>query len=137
MQHSKPKNPFEDTWKISCKNGSGFLKINGNDSVLVEVNSNQIYINAHGIKKTKGNITFYDIYFVETDDLGRGSMQLNWDKFSKEKMICKLILNNEGKMELEWFGFHNINTKKYEWAKKADFMLMDTLNYPKCLEKCI
>ncbi len=130
------KNPFWGHWRISCQKGSGFLDISKNDSVLMEVNSNQIYIKARGKLKSLGNEKSYEVYYVEADDLGRGGMLLAWDEFSSERMICKLTFDSNEKMQLEWYGFFNMNTKSYDWAKETDFLQFDNLNYPKCLEKC-
>lgn len=130
------KNPFEGHWKISCEKGSVFLNISENDSVLIEVNSNQIYVKARGKLNSLGNEKSYEIYFVETEDLGRGGMLLDWDEFSSDRMICKLSFDSNKKMQLKWFGFFNITTSNYEWVKETDLMQFDTLNYPKYLEKC-
>lgn len=135
-QAKNESNVFEGDWKVSCKQGSGFIQINKDYSILMEVNSNQIYISCFGIKKVYDEYQILEIFLIEPDDLGHGGMNLNWNFFSKNKMIGKLLFNNEYKMEFEWFGFYNDKKKKYEWVDNIDFILSDNKNYPVCLEKC-
>ena len=109
------------TWRISCDEGSGSLNIN-NKNVFMEVNSNQIYIDALAKKK---NDSIYNLYLNSPKELGAGGMRLDWDNFSKDSIIGKINYNVQNNIiKFSWLGFYNEKTKKRDWTENSDFQLI-------------
>ena len=81
---------------------------------IVAVSTSQIIINASYIK-TNSNYIFY---FKSTRDLGRGGMMQSWSDFDKSEPIFNLVLDNNETYTVNWHGFWNGKTKKYDLAEK-------------------
>ena len=109
------------TWQVNCDEGSGSLNINDED-VFIEVNSNQIYIDAL-IKKQNDSI--YNLYLKSPNDLGAGGMRLNWDGFSKDSIIASFNYNQKSNsLKFDWYGFYDISIQKRIWKEDSDFQIM-------------
>lgn len=55
-------------WKTTCDNSSGFVNIINDESIIIEVNSNQIYIKARAkYRFYSPSITIMEIFLVEPD----------------------------------------------------------------------
>ncbi|WP_028889964.1 hypothetical protein [Tenacibaculum ovolyticum] len=91
-------------WKINCES-IGALKIREKE-VFIEVNSNQIYIDATLEKK---NDSIYNIYLNKPKDLGRGGVNLDWGYFSKDSIISRINCNKKSEFIIfNWLGFYNV-----------------------------
>ncbi|WP_349572242.1 hypothetical protein [Azotobacter salinestris] len=119
---------FIGRWSSDCEKFGG-IHIYQKNNILIEVNSNQIYVRSHGEQNQKNLSIFLDA----PDDLGRGGMMLPWNKFSNEKPIAEMTLNSETYSQVIWHGFYNKETNTYEWATEPDF-LGNTL--PAIFNKC-
>lgn len=117
---SSSGNSINGTWRVNCDDGSGSLKI-ADDKVFLEVNSNQIYIDAR-IKKQ--NDDTYLLYLKSPRDLGAGGMRLNWDHFSEDSLLAKLrYSNNANSLKFNWHGFYDTMEKKRVWQNDSDFQI--------------
>ena len=106
-------------WKINCES-IGALKIREKE-VFIEVNSNQIYIDATLEKK---NDSIYNIYLNKPKDLGRGGANLDWGYFSKDSIIARINCNKKSEFIIfNWLGFYNVETGKREWVEDSDSQL--------------
>jgi hypothetical protein len=113
---------FWGKWQRECGT-AGYIQINKTNPVEIEVNSNQINIEATAIVNPSDS-TEMDLYFKNISDLGVGGTSLHWDKFSKYKPIAKLkfSLSQKDNLGLIWYGFFNKNTGKYDWSIEADLI---------------
>jgi len=119
---------FTGRWSPDCEKVGG-IHIHHKNNILIEVNSNQIYIRSHGEQNQK----ILSIFLDEPDDLGRGGMMLPWGEFSNKKPIAKMAISSENYSQVYWYGFYNKKTNAYEWTKEPDF-LGNTL--PAIFNKC-
>ena len=128
---------LEGKWKTTCDNSSGFVNIINEENIIIEVNSNQIYIKARAkYRFYSPSITIMEIFLVEPDDLGLGGMKLNWNGFSGTHKIAEIRAFKNQSVEFQWFGFYDKEKKKYVWERKMDFLLKSPYEYPVCLKKC-
>ena len=127
---------LKGVWKISCEEGSGFMKYINKDSILIEANSNQIYILAKAEYSIKKDTLIGKIFLTEPDDLGAGGMSLNWDNYSTTKEIAEFRMFDSKIIELRWLGFFNEKSKEREWVEKIDWLVNPNQNNPICLQKC-
>ncbi|MFB9057526.1 hypothetical protein ACFFU9_12320 [Mariniflexile ostreae] len=110
---------LNDQWKVRCE-GLGKIQIKDKE-VFIEVNSNQIYIDA---TLGKVNDSIYNIYLNKPNDLGAGGMRLDWGSFSKDSLIGKINYNIESDiMNFNWLGFYNTETHQRDWVENSDFQL--------------
>ncbi len=119
---------FLGRWSTDCENTRG-INIPNTNNIAIEVNNNQIYINATSTPKGK-TLT---IYLHETEDLGRGGMMLDWQNFSKSNPIAHLDLSSKYSAQLTWNGFFNKVKNKYEWTHEPDLIKKQN---PATLAKC-
>lgn len=112
-----PLSVFTGRWSPDCEKVGG-IHIHNKNNILIEVNSNQIYIKSHGEQNQKTLSIFLD----EPEDLGRGGMMLPWGDFSNEKPIAKMALSSENYSQVYWYGFYNKETNAYEWTTEPDFL---------------
>lgn len=119
---------FLGRWSHDCENAKG-ITITNIKNISIEVNNNQIYINAFGTRKGR-TLT---IFLNEPEDLGRGGMMLDWPNFSKEKPIAGLDLKSDRSANLTWNGFFNEEKNNYEWIDEPDFAEKKN---PIILKKC-
>lgn len=126
-----PYNNLLGIWRGDCNISSGHIVLHPNTrNVTIEVNSNQIVINAvidTALLSSKNQII---LTLKEPEDLGRGGMMLDWQHFSHNRPIAALSFTNTNEAKLEWYGFYNDSTKQYEWVEEPDL-----LSYP-VLKKC-
>lgn len=105
-------------WSPDCEKTTG-IYIESTKEILIEVNSNQIYISAHAELNNKN----FTIYLTNPNELGRGGLMLDWENFSRESPIAKLAPLSEKSARFSWFGFYNTETKSYEWKEEPSFMI--------------
>lgn len=98
------------------------------DRVIIEVNSNQIYILAHGDFSERSSTLFLS----RPEDLGMGGMRLSWDRYSRREPIAQLRLLSEGKAFVEWLGFYSEVSKIKEWVEEPDFVAANSKIFTKC-----
>ncbi|WP_438711318.1 hypothetical protein ACSTS3_22710 [Aquimarina muelleri] len=104
-------------WSNNCQEGSGYVDISENNTLKIEVNSNQVYLKGR-YKNIKSN--FFNIYFT-SKDLGRGGSSLDWVNYDKDSIIGTLKLIDKKYANFNWLGFYNKKTKKREWVDNTDF----------------
>ncbi|GAB6263045.1 hypothetical protein [Photobacterium sp. R1] len=93
-----------------CEEFSNFKIFTKQDGQrIVEVLSNQIYIQAH--LSTHEDQTL--VYLIQPDDLGLGGMQLHWDDFSTEHPVMALEKRNESQYAVTWYGFWSVSRNGY------------------------
>lgn len=107
-------------WKgdKNCEVAAGYFNIGKHNPISIEINSNQIYILANLSKVSDGK---YQVYFKETEELGRGGMARPWSEYSTDKPIAEIVTNKD-KIKLRWFGFYNMKSNEYEWTREADWL---------------
>jgi hypothetical protein len=116
-----------ERWSPSCEQIGG-INIQDHNKIIIEVNSNQIYILSTG---TISNDTLI-ITLNSPEDLGRGGMMLEWDNFSKTIPIAKMKLISERKSTVEWLGFYNNKLKTSVWLNEPDFLTTESDIFYKC-----
>lgn len=104
-------------WKQNCDKSLAFVCIKG-EMAIITVNTNQIYIQAR-IKKISQNE--YDLTYFKTLDLGKGGMELEWNNFSRYKIIATINFTNAKEIEFKWLGFFNDKSKKRNWINESTF----------------
>jgi hypothetical protein len=110
---------FIGRWKADCDR-AGYIDVARDGSVTIEVNSNQIYVDATAIID-KADPTKIIIFLKEPADLGAGGMRLNWDKFSKTKPIAEIQALPTQKKRSSCFGMVSIIQKQKStsgWTKR-------------------
>lgn len=114
-------------WSPNCEKVGG-INIHSKDHIIIEVNSNQIYILSRG--------EFYEntltLFLTQPEDLGRGGMMLNWDEFSKIESIANMELVSEDSTLVEWLGFYSETSKSRVWVYEPDFAESGTQEFHKC-----
>lgn len=126
-QPSIAPNTFVGRWSPDCANIQGF-QIKEDDSALIEVNSNQIYVTAKIASKATDVIS---LSYVQPADLGAGGMRLQWTKFSRKMPIAKISRRARDQAELDWYGFYESTKKQFVWKSEPDFLgeTSDTILY--------
>lgn len=114
-------------WSPDCGKING-INIHDHNRIIIEVNSNQIYILSAG---TISDDTL-TITLKSPEDLGRGGMMLEWDEFSKKIPIAKMKFISEGKSTVEWLGFYNDRLKNRTWLNEPDFIVAENDIFSKC-----
>jgi hypothetical protein len=102
-------------FRTSCEDPLyGFnIKMFDNNTALVAINSNQIYV--HSLVSPISD-ELYDFTLSKPADLGRGGMNLNWGGFSDKKSMMQLQKFDNKKYMLTWFGFWDKNKSSYTWT---------------------
>jgi len=118
---------FVGRWSPDCESIGGF-NILEESRIIIEVNSNQIYILSRGVFHEKTSALFLS----RPEDLGRGGMMLNWDLFSKREPIAQLRLLSERTAFVEWLGFYSEASKTKEWVEEPDFVAINSKIFAKC-----
>jgi hypothetical protein len=94
------------------------LQINKDENYIsVPINSNQINLNARYELKDGKLFLFLNYESgYEFGDFGIGGGSLPWDDYSREKAFAELsfIESDKNKLKIEWHGFYNKKTNKYE-----------------------
>lgn len=117
-------------WSPNCEKISG-INIYDHKKIIIEVNSNQIYILSTGaISDDTLTITL-----KSPEDLGRGGMMLEWDEFSKKIPIAKMKLISEDKSKVEWLGFYNDRLKNRTWISEPDFLVTENNIFSRCKDQ--
>jgi len=124
-------------WKVSCEDGSGFMRYKDKNNIILEINSNQIYVLVKADYTVQKDTLSGMLYLIEPDDLGAGGMKLKWGNYSKKIPIAEIKMFNTKNIELRWLGFYNDNNKKREWVNNIDWLLSGNKNNPICLQKCL
>lgn len=114
-------------WSPNCEEVGG-INVRSKGRIIMEVNSNQIYIYSRG--------EFYEnaltLFLGQPEDLGRGGMMLSWDEFSKIESIAKMELVSEDSTLVEWLGFYSEVSKSRVWVDEPDFVESGTKVFHKC-----
>lgn len=114
-------------WANSCDSGVGSIDIERDNKIILEVNSNQIYLEGFLEKESRNN---YVIKYNKVD-VGRGGINLDWNNFVKDSAVINFELLSNEKMKYTWKGFYNSKSNKFEWVGTSD------LSKNKDLIKCI
>lgn len=114
---------IDGNWKTNCDN-LGTLEIK-EKKVFIELNSNQVYIDALLDKK---NDSIYNILLKAPNDLGAGGMRLDWGNFSKDSIIARINYSKKRDFIIfNWLGFYNDSIKKREWVENSEFQLQSEI----------
>lgn len=122
---------LDGSWAFSTETSYASLNIKLGSGLLV-VMSNQIYVVVK-IEKDKNKESYYNLFYVNPDDLGPGGIKMDWKNYSKTKKIGEIKQFNENEIEFKWFGFYNEKTKRNEFDE-CEFNLLANGN-PAQLEK--
>lgn len=96
---------LKGNWTNECYEGYpefSFITHKNNNYLEIAVAPSQIHINAIAKSSNEG----YSLFFISTDDLGRGGMNYNWSDIDKEHRIAKITNLKNKQYSLQWFGFH-------------------------------
>lgn len=108
--------PVEGYWKGDCE-GLGFIDIKKDNSFVLEVSSNQIYLKGKLYRSNKSNV--YEVKY-ESSDVGRGGAELEWSNYEKDSIVAKVYFYNEEKAKIDWHGFYNRKTNVRDWVNGSD-----------------
>lgn len=118
-------------WGRTCDEGEFSIQLSTEPGPLI-VNENQIVIEIHSKKISTDHI---NIYFDKALDLGQGGMTLDWDNFSKTRLLAELTFKgNTGKFK--WHGFYDNRKKTHAWVDGPDFIQDHAENGVITLKKC-
>ncbi|AYZ10649.1 hypothetical protein EGY05_01180 [Chryseobacterium arthrosphaerae] len=124
-------------WGVICQNELTVLKINKNEGFLSLYDFNAIYINLKVEKLSKNEYLLKYASVSSQEDYYKENLKIIDEDISKEKVIGKLILQKNGKAELQWFGLYNTKKQKLEFVGN-DFLLIKENGgkTPLILEQC-
>ena len=108
--------PIEGYWKGDCE-GLGFVDIKKNNSFVLEVSSNQIYLKGKLYRSNKSNV--YKAKY-ESSDVGRGGAELEWGNYEKDSIVAMVYFYNKEKAKIDWLGFYNSKTKERDWINGSE-----------------
>ena len=125
-------NKFTGKWISDIDDQSLGLFDIGNDKknnayIKIEVNSNQIYINA---KATTNPLSpnVLALYLDKPYGLGPGGATMPWNDYSKDKPVCFMEFLNPNYVKVNWVGFYNNKTQKIEYKEGTDWSSEKTFN---------
>ncbi|MGR6874570.1 hypothetical protein ACU6U9_20270 [Pseudomonas sp. HK3] len=93
---------LEGFWSNDCEYNGAAIKHNKSDDFVIELSSNQIYILAHAIENREKS--YYEVYFVDPINLGRGGLQIQWQNISKDIPLGKVSDIKSTSYEFEFYG---------------------------------
>lgn len=108
---------FIGRWSSDCSTVTG-VTIDNLGKISVAVNENQIHITSRG----QYNDNTATLFLESPDELGRGGMMLDWDKFSTKIPIAKITLMSASVAKLQWYGFFNSTKEQYVWTTEPEFI---------------
>ncbi|WP_419494847.1 hypothetical protein [Chryseobacterium bernardetii] len=129
---------LKGTWAVICENELTELDINKSEGYLSLYDFNAIYINLK-IEKVSNKNEYLLKYasLASQQDYYKENLKIVDEEISKDKVIGKLILQKNGKAELQWTGLYNMKKKKLEFVGN-DFLLIKENGgkTPLILERC-
>lgn len=93
---------LEGFWSNDCDYNGAAIKHKKSNSFVIELSSNQIYILAHGVENSEKS--YYEVYFVEPINLGRGGLQIQWQDISKDHPLGRVSNVKSTSYEFEFYG---------------------------------
>lgn len=115
---------LKGTWAVVCENELTELEINKNEGYLSLYDFNAIYINLKVEKiSNKNEYLLKYASLASQQDYYKENLKIVDEEISKDKVIGKLILQKNGKAELQWIGLYNMKKKKLEFVGN-DFLLI-------------
>ncbi len=125
-------------WAVICQNELTVLKINKNEGFLSLYDFNAIYINLK-VERSSNKNEYLLKYagLASQQDYYKENLKIVDGEISKDKVIGKLILQKNGKAELQWIGLYNMKKQKLEFVGN-DFLLIKENGgkLPLILEPC-
>ena len=129
---------LKGTWAVNCENELTELEINKSEGYLSLYDFNAIYINLK-IEKVSNKNEYLLKYasLASQQDYYKENLKIVDEEISKDKVIGKLILQKNGKAELQWTGLYNLKKQKLEFVDN-DFLLIKENGgkMPLILEPC-
>ncbi|MEI8278207.1 MAG: hypothetical protein WCG87_00505 [Bacteroidota bacterium] len=124
-------------WMTNCNSGLGIITIPESlDTTLMEINSNQIYIDSKiDILHTKDRTSLL-FRLITPDDLGAGGARLHWDDFSRDSIIAIMNIIDTKHADLKWFGFYDTKLKKRVWLHDYELLDFDSTINHVLITKC-
>ncbi|MEE6129957.1 hypothetical protein V2E39_21335 [Chryseobacterium arthrosphaerae] len=124
-------------WGVICQNELTVLDINKDKGFLSLYDFNAIYINLKVEKLSKNEYLLKYASVSSQEDYYKENLRITDEEISKDKVIGKLILQKNGKAELQWFGLYNTKKQKLEFVGN-DFLLIKENGgkTPLILEQC-
>ncbi|WP_313093519.1 hypothetical protein [Chryseobacterium flavum] len=115
---------LKGTWAVICENELTELEINKNEGYLSLYDFNAIYINLK-VEKVSNKNEYLLKYasLASQQDYYKENLKIIDEEISKDKVIGKLILQKNGKAELQWTGLYNMKKQKLEFVGN-DFLLI-------------
>ena len=115
---------LKGTWAVICENELTELEINKNEGYLSLYDFNAIYINLK-VEKVSNKNEYLLKYasLASQQDYYKENLKIVDEEISKDKVIGKLILQKNGKAELQWTGLYNMKKQKLEFVGN-DFLLI-------------
>lgn len=129
---------LKGTWAVICQNELTILEINKNEGYLSLYDFNAIYINLK-VERSSNKNEYLLKYagLASQQDYYKENLKIVDGEISKDKVIGKLILQKNGKAELQWIGLYNMKKQKLEFVGN-DFLLIKENGgkLPLILEPC-
>lgn len=104
-------------WSVNCYGFGGYINIEKDGATTINVNDNNLYIDAK-MKVTEPGLA--ELYFVGVHE-SRNEV-IDFDAIEISRPIARLRLINN-RINLNWLGFFDRARKKYIWDKQADFVV--------------
>ncbi|MDR6923080.1 hypothetical protein [Chryseobacterium sp. 2987] len=125
-------------WAVICQNELTELSVNKNEGFLSLYDFNAIYINLKVERSSNKNEYLLKYASVSSqENYYKEYLKIVDEEISKDKVIGKLILQKNGKAELQWIGLYNMKKQKLEFVGN-DFLLIKENGgkLPLILEPC-
>ena len=113
---------FNGTWGVNCNNELTELNIDGEKGYLSLYDFNSIYINLDVVKSSVNDE--YLLKFNSTSSQKKfysDKLSIVDEEISKDKIIGKLKISYDSKVELNWIGLYNLKLKKLEFVDEDFF----------------
>lgn len=102
-------NELQGEWAFNCSEAT-ILRASDKEMAIMTIMQNQIYIQ---VAIRSPNKNKYSLFFMNTDDIGMGGANLDWDSTSKTNEIGNLTMISNSEAKLNWRGFYNNTSKSY------------------------
>lgn len=105
-------------WSVNCGGFGGNINISKDNIATVNVNDNNLLIEARLMKTNKNSTQLFFVDVLES----RNSL-INWDSISHQKPIAKLVMD-KNIIDMTWLGFYDEKLGKHVWNMLAQFLFL-------------
>ncbi len=123
-------------WGVNCEDGLTTFRINEDEGVI-SLYGNAIYIdvNVEKLSDTEYTLKFKGI--ATQKDWVDNPLKVTESNISREKIIGKFFVKQDGSVELQWIGLYNVKKQKIDYSGNDFSLIKENGNKsPVLLKKC-